>query len=162
MYPPSDLQLNLETEDRIYFFETAYGPLSNWSAHAVSIWGQRFPSLEHGYHWRKFRDTAPEVAAAILQAGSPWMAMRIERWNKADRTPDWQDVKVAVMRELVQAKSAQNEDVRLCLAASGSKRLVENSPYDDFWGCGADGNGRNMLGELWMEVRTQLQASARA
>jgi ribA/ribD-fused uncharacterized protein len=160
MYPDSNLHLNRETDDTIYFFETAYSPLCSWSAHSVYVWGRRFPTVEHAYHWRKHRDTAPDVAELIAAAHSPWMALQIEHWNKHLRTPEWGDIKVGMMRELLQAKSAQNEDVRQCLRRSGNKRLVENSPWDDFWGCGADGTGRNMLGELWMEIRSGYQASA--
>jgi hypothetical protein len=34
---------------------------------------------------------------------------------------------------------------------------VENSPTDDYWGCGAHGGGRNKLGKILMSVRDELR-----
>jgi len=34
--------------------------------------------------------------------------------------------------------------------------LIEDSKMDGFWGIGAKGNGKNMLGRLLMEVREQI------
>jgi predicted NAD-dependent protein-ADP-ribosyltransferase YbiA (DUF1768 family) len=34
---------------------------------------------------------------------------------------------------------------------------VENSPIDYYWGCGADGSGKNNLGLILMEVREILR-----
>jgi ribA/ribD-fused uncharacterized protein len=156
MYPDSKLNLNYETDEAVYFFTVRYDPLSSWSPHRVMLWGQNFMTTEHGYHWRKFNEAAPEVAALMLEQPSPWAAMRLERANKALRRKDWHDVKVDVMRELMRAKLEQNEDVRDCLRATGHKHIVENSPWDSFWGCGADGKGENTLGKLWVELRSEL------
>jgi predicted NAD-dependent protein-ADP-ribosyltransferase YbiA (DUF1768 family) len=35
--------------------------------------------------------------------------------------------------------------------------IVENSPFDDYWGCGKDGSGQNKLGQILMEVRELLR-----
>ena len=88
MYPDSNQQLSYETSDAIYWFSHAFDPLNNWSANAVSIWGQSFPTVEHGYHWRKFSETDPEVASEILAAKSPWSAMQIERKHKDKKRED--------------------------------------------------------------------------
>lgn len=154
MYPDSKLKLNYETDDTIFFFTVRYDPLSSWSPHRVKLWGETFMTAEHGYHWRKFKETAPEVAAQMLEAPSPWAAMRLERASKEFRRKDWQEVKVDIMRELMRAKLEQNEDVQECLQATETKRIVENSPWDSFWGCGNDGRGQNILGKLWMELRS--------
>jgi hypothetical protein len=44
------------------------------------------------------------------------------------------------------------------LLGTGDEELVENAPGDYYWGCGADGSGRNMLGRILMEVRSGLRA----
>ena len=155
MYPDSKLHLNFETGDTVTFFNWTYDPLNNWSAHRVRIWGRIFATVEHAYHYRKFRETAPEVADEILEAPSPWAAMAIDRAHSLKRRPDWHDAKAEIMRELLRAKLAQNEDVRECLKATGAKTIVENSPWDNFWGCGADGKGENTMGKLWMELRSE-------
>ena len=161
MYPSSDQQLNYETDDAVFFFTTAYEPLNAWSAHAVKLWGKRFPTMEHAYHYRKFSDEHPAVAEAIRKAPSPWAAMQIESKNEAKQRADWNDIKVEVMNEVLRAKAAQNEDVRERLLATGNKRIVKNAPWDSFWGCGKDGKGQNVMGQIWMDIREELRADAK-
>lgn len=60
------------------------------------------------------------------------------------------------MTEIVRGKVTQNVDVRTCLLATGSKKIVENSPWDSFWGCGADGNGENQMGKILMQLRGEF------
>lgn len=156
MYPDPKLNLSYETDNAIYWFSHAFDPLNNWSAHALTIWGKLFPTVEHGFHYRKFDDTAPEVAAEIIVATSPWAAMQIERKHVDRRRKDWHDVKVGIMTELVRAKITQNEDVKSCLLNTGTKTIVENSPWDNFWGIGHDGNGQNCMGKILMLIRDEL------
>jgi predicted NAD-dependent protein-ADP-ribosyltransferase YbiA (DUF1768 family) len=40
---------------------------------------------------------------------------------------------------------------------TGTEELIEDSPVDYYWGCGADGSGKNMLGKLLMELREELK-----
>jgi ribA/ribD-fused uncharacterized protein len=122
--------------------------------------GQAFPTIEHGYHYRRFSDDFPEIAEKILRAPSPWAAMQVECRHKTRRRNDWQDVKVGILTELVRAKGAQNEDVRKCLLHTGAKRIVGNLPFDSFWDCGLGGQGQNMLGQILMQIRGELRASA--
>lgn len=156
MYPDSGQNLNYETKDAVYFFTTAFEPLSNWSAHQVQIWSKTFPTLEHGFHYRKFDETDPATAEQILCAPSPWAAMQIERAYKTKRRPDWQEVKVGIMAEITRAKVAQNQDVTDCLLRTGDKQIIENSPWDSFWGIGPDGKGQNTMGKILMSIRDQI------
>ena len=48
--------------------------------------------------------------------------------------------------------------LRDVLLGTGDEEIVEDSPTDGYWGCGADGKGRNRLGEILMEVRATLRA----
>ena len=154
MYP-QDNNLNYETDTAVYYFSVPYEPLNNWSAHQVKLWGQTFMTLEHGFHYKKFDDTAPEVAKLILKSPSPWAAMKIERQHKSKRRSDWQDVKFSIMEELFRAKATQNDDVRERLLATGSKIIYENSPWDEFWGY-AGGKGQNNMGKILMKIRQEL------
>ncbi len=115
-----------------------------------------FPTLEHAYQYRKYQDEHPEVAAKILHAPSPWAAMQVARKHRQKYRADWHDIKVKVMTELTRAKVQQNEDVRACLRATGVKTLIENSPVDDYWGSGPDGDGQNVMGKILMQVRGEL------
>lgn len=158
-YPDPQLNLNYATNEAVYFYSGPFDPLNNWSAHEVNVWGQIFKTVEHGYHWRKFADAHPDMAALVLAAPSPWAAMKVERQYREFRPADWHgEHKVKVMRELLRAKYDGNEDVRLMLVATGTKQIIENSPSDSFWGAGPDGRGQNMIGQLWMELRDSIKA----
>ncbi len=87
-------------------------------------------------------------------------AFKIAEEHKHLRRPDWDDVKVDIMRDILRAKAAQHEYVRRKLLATGDRELIEDSWRDDFWGWGPHRNGQNMLGRLWMEIRTELREKA--
>lgn len=158
LYPALDaIQTNV-TEDAVYFFSDAAGVLCNWSAHGVTIWGQYFQTVEHAYHYCKFQDVSSVTAEQIKQAASPYIAMKIAQKNKSYRRSDWENIKVATMREITRAKYRQHDDARQILLDTGDRLLVENSPWDYFWGCGADGNGQNIMGKILMEVRQELRS----
>lgn len=61
------------------------------------------------------------------------------------------------MRAAVRRKFDVHADIRAVLLGTGDEELVENAPGDYYWGCGADGSGRNMLGSILMEVRAALR-----
>ena len=71
---------------------------------------------------------------------------------------DWQVVKDDVMRAAVRAKFALHSDIQAVLVGTGDEELIENAPNDYYWGCGADGTGKNILGKILMEVRGELRA----
>ncbi|HLC91439.1 MAG TPA: NADAR family protein [Candidatus Saccharimonadales bacterium] len=156
MYPDSAKNLNYETKDAVYWFVTSFQPLDNWSAHTVNIWGKKFLTTEHAYHYSKYAETAPAIARKIFDAPSPWAAMKIDRQHAGKRRKDWDKVKISIMTEIVSAKVVQNEDVRQCLLGTGNKQLFENSPWDKFWGCGEDKTGQNHMGKILMQIRDQL------
>jgi ribA/ribD-fused uncharacterized protein len=147
--------LNYETNDTIYFFSVPHEPLNNFSAHTVEVWGNIFPTAEHAYQWKKFEGSDPSHAEKIARTRSPWLAKKMGQ--EGNYRPNWSDTKVNAMREILQAKVAQHDDVRAVLASTGTKLIVENSPVDGFWGGGPEGNGENWVGKLFMEIREKLK-----
>ena len=156
----------LDTETHVFFYEQDFYVLSNFSAFNLERDGLTFPTSEHAYHYEKFAtdEMGPhsDVGYEIMVAPSAHEAFKIAERNRHLRRPDWDDVKVGIMRDILRAKAAQHEYVRRKLLATGDRALVENSWRDGFWGWGADGCGHNMLGRLWMEVRAELRAAAEA
>lgn len=155
----------LDTPERVCFYEQDFYVLSNFSAFAIDWDGLRFPTSEHLYHWLKFSDfnpngvglgLAPLVAREILNAPSAHEAFKIAERNRDQRDPQWDDVKVDCMAQILRAKVEQHEYVRRKLLATGNRELVENSWRDDFWGWGPNRDGQNMLGKLWMQLRRDL------
>ncbi len=147
----------LDTPERVCFYEQDFYVLSNFSAFAIRWEDRQFPTSEHVYHWEKFKHLPG--AMAIMFATSAHDAFKMAEQMKSIRRPDWDDVKVGIMRDILRAKANQHEYVRRKLLATGDRELVENSWRDDFWGWGPNRDGQNMLGKLWMEVRAELRAA---
>lgn len=40
--------------------------------------------------------------------------------------------------------------------STGHEELIEHTTHDSYWADGGDGNGKNMLGKLLMQVRREL------
>jgi ribA/ribD-fused uncharacterized protein len=152
MYPNSSKNLNRETKKQIFFFTSAFYPLDNYSAHSINIWNKTFPTAEHAYHWKKFVHEM-DIAEKIYLAPSPEVAKQVADKNKSKMSADWHDIKRDVMKEILKAKTAQHKDVREVLHRTSGREIIENSPVDSFWGSGKDGNGRNEIGKIWMEIR---------
>lgn len=137
----------------ILFFSTTgdFGAFSNFSAHAITLAGHRWPTTEHYFQASKFVGT-PQFDV-IRAARTPSVAAKLGRSRRFRLRPDWESVKVDVMRRAVDAKFRQHDDLRALLLSTGDEELVT----DAFWGCGSDGKGRNMLGRLLMELRRSLR-----
>jgi ribA/ribD-fused uncharacterized protein len=78
-----------------------------------------------------------------------------------DIVPNWSKVRFDRMRAVLRAKFTQHEDLLALLLATGEARLVESGKVDNVvnrtWG-EVNGNGRNMLGILLMEIRSELRS----
>jgi len=80
-----------------------------------------------------------------------------DTWNK-------EKLKIVVQGNLF--KFGQNAELKKILLATGTRRLVEASPYDSIWGIGFNEKtalvtpekewGKNLLGEALMIVRKKL------
>lgn len=69
---------------------------------------------------------------------------------------DWEDVKDDIMRKALEAKFNQCEDLKKLLKDTGTKKLIEASPKDSYWGHGRDKKGKNMLGQILEEIRAKI------
>ena len=145
----------LDTPYRVCFYEQDFYVLSNFSAFKIRYDGRDFDTVEQAYHWEKFRGLPQQMA--IVTARSAHDAFKLAEMMKAKRRADWDDVKVGIMRDLIRAKADQHEYVRRKLLATGDRQLIENSWRDDFWGWGPNRDGQNMLGKLWVEIRSELR-----
>lgn len=150
----------LDTPERVRFYERDFYPLSNFSAFTLQWDGMRFDTSEAAYHYEKFRYTSHNrLRGEIRWAASAHEAFKIAERNKHLRRPDWDEIKLDVMRAILRAKVDQHEYVRRKLLATGDRLLVEDSWRDDYWGWGPNRDGQNWLGRLWMELRDQLKAA---
>jgi ribA/ribD-fused uncharacterized protein len=146
------------------FYNREFYCFDNFSAFTVRwpgfMYDQRdeivYPTVEHGYQSQKFVDLDHELADRIAAAPSAHEALMLARANPDKIAPDWHEIKVDVMEELLICKLLQHEYVRRKLLQTGERRIVEDSPTDSFWGWGPHHNGENNLGKLWMKLRDRL------
>lgn len=133
--------------------DNPHGLFSNFAQTPIVIEGVRYPTAEHffqsqktsnSYQWRE-----------IVEAPTPLLAKQLGK--KCELRPDWEINKVAVMYQVVREKALQCPQFRQELLDTGDAELEENSPFDPYWGIGRDGSGRNMLGEILMDVRQEIK-----
>lgn len=144
----------------IYFYKVdePYGCFSNFSPHGIHLKGLDWPTVEHYYQAHKFLGTENEfLMAKIRAAKTPEEAAQLGRDRTRKLRPDWEAAKLAIMKEAVWAKFSTHPDIQQVLLDTGDRPLVEDSPKDYFWGCGADRTGHNHLGKLLMSVREKLR-----
>ena len=136
-------------------FEGQYEFLSNFFPSVIEYGGIQYPTVEHAFQAAK--SLSEEEQAAISIAKTPGIAKRLGR--KVVLRPDWEEVKIEVMRQCL-AKKFEHPDLCAKLLATGDEELIEgNHWHDNFWGscscekCG--GNGQNQLGKLLMKIRNE-------
>ena len=132
--------------------------LSNFYHSPIFYEGIVYPTNEHFFQAMKTLDQTERQK--IANAETPGMAKRLGR--HVQLRPDWEKIKVDVMRTGLMLKFT---DAALAkkLLDTGDEELVEgNWWHDNTWGnchcpkCSRLG-GRNLLGMLLMEVRKELQ-----
>jgi ribA/ribD-fused uncharacterized protein len=130
--------------------------LSNFSHHPILVSGKLFPTTEHYFQYMKFSETDIEWAEAIRNTKTPLEAKRLGSSRDHDLHPRWDKIRDDVMLNALRAKCEQHADVKTGLLGTGSAVLIEASPYDWYWGCGANGRGKNKLGLLLMRLREDM------
>ena len=143
---------------RFYSTGDAFGEFSNFATFPVKIGKLTWPTSEHYFQAQKFSDKGH--AEKIRRATSPMMAARLGRDRAVPLRKDWEAVKLGVMRQALQAKFTQHPELKELLLSTGNRRLIESTPNDDYWGDGGDGSGKNMLGRMLMEIRSELNQTA--
>ena len=145
----------------IYFFSVdgVYGFLSNfYPAEFATEDGEHhdvWRSSEHYYQAHKFEPHG-EVYREIKNAKTAKQAYKIACRNSDKIRHDWADVKEMVMQKAILYKFSQNPELKQKLLETAGCKLAEHAMKDYYWGIGADGNGKNRLGQLLMELRTTL------
>lgn len=150
-------------EQEIRFYrasEKPFGVFSNLFRRAIEFEGETFVTSEHAYQAGKPRK--PEVKAWLMAAPSPaLLAMAAHGLYYWDVSPGWSQTKFDRMRRVLYAKFTQHEDLHDLLLSTGNARLIETATVDNevnrLWG-EVNGQGKNMLGELLMELRDKLRS----
>jgi len=152
--------------DSVVFRKTSekFGGLSNMApGFPLEVEGIRILTAEALYQACRFPQR-PEIQRLIIQQRSPMTAKMKSKPHRTDTRPDWNRVRVNIMRWCLRVKLAQNwQKFSALLRATGDRPVVEESRKDDFWGAKPVEEemliGGNVLGRLLMELREELQDS---
>lgn len=154
-YDPAASVVFLKTNER-------FGGLSNMApGFPLRVNGVRIRTSEALYQACRFPHL-PDVQRKIIDEHSPMTAKMRSKPFRNDSRPDWDAVRVKIMRWCLRVKLAQNwREFGRLLLATGDRPIVEQSRKDDFWGAkvAEDGSlvGMNVLGRLLMELREHLK-----
>jgi ribA/ribD-fused uncharacterized protein len=133
-------------------FQGEHRWLSNFAVAEVVFEGATYSSVEHAYQAAK--TILPAERREIQAAPTPGKARRLGQ--KVCLRPDWEDIKLDVMRDLLRQKFRIPEYRRMLLE-TGIQHLMENNHWHDtFWGV-CEGEGLNHLGRLLMDIREEIR-----
>lgn len=127
--------------------------LSNFYPCVVRWHNHDFPSLEHAYQAAKAKfafdyETIKELPSA---------ADAKKHGKTIEIRDDWTNIRIKVMKELVELKFSQNEDLKEKLLSTNDAELIEGNTWGDtYWGI-CKGKGENNLGKILMLVRSKLK-----
>jgi ribA/ribD-fused uncharacterized protein len=140
---------------KFYKLKDPFGCFSNFSRHPILLKGILWATNEH--YFQAHKQIGTERYLQIAYAASPRIAADMGRDRTYPLRSDWEQVKDSIMKEAVVAKVQQHPEVLKKLMETGDEEIIEDSPIDYYWGCGADGTGKNVLGKILMEVREELK-----
>lgn len=154
-YRRSESAVFLKTKEK-------YGGLSNMAGgFPLKVNGIDIRTSEALYQACRFPHI-PKVQRLIIGQRSPMSAKMKSKPYRYNSRPDWDRVRVKIMRWCLRVKLAQNwEKFRDVLMETGDLPIVEHSRRDDFWGAKPIDEktlvGVNALGRLLMELRESIK-----
>ena len=143
-------------DEYIGFYTREFFCLDNFSAFKIDIEGILFSTVEHAYQAYKFIETSSEIFLAIVNAKSPIEAKQIAHNNEELIDPNWNNKKIELMEMFLRIKLHQHPYVKKKLLETKNYIICEDSLEDSFWGIGPSRDGENMMGKLWMKIRSEL------
>ncbi|CDW72392.1 UNKNOWN [Stylonychia lemnae] len=145
------------SENTVYFFgeKNANGYLSNFYPSPIVADGKFYPTNEHYFQANKME--REEDHETVRKASTPYQSKKLGGKLKIKEICE----RYPIMIQGLIYKYSQNPELMERLLATGDKILVENSPYDDKWGCGRSGTGQNLLGKALMEVRDHFRLDSK-
>lgn len=154
-----------EIDNFIFFWGGIY---SQWALKDIIINGITFNCCEQFMMYSKakmFNDI--DALNKIMMEKDPYIQKKIGRSVKGFDDSEWHKVSRDVVYRGNYAKFTQHKNLKQMLLETGTKIIVEASPYDKIWGIGMSSTnphvtdmskwkGKNWLGEAIMKVREEL------
>lgn len=144
-------------EIKFYNSHEQFYEFTNFYPIFITVDGKSWPSAEHYFQAQKFVGTPyVEQIRKLPSARQAFQLSRdpaVSQWRRSD----WDQVKDDVMLKVLRCKFDQCERLRSLLIGTGDKKLIEHTDNDSYWGDGGGpGKGLNKLGQLLMQVRSEL------
>ena len=155
---------NIETNGSI-IFQGHHSFMSNMAKSEIVYEGIQFNSAETAFQYKKAKlCNKNEEAKLIQRMDDPYMVKRACKNIK--ETNEWKQKKEKVMRDVLEAKFKQNEELKNKLIKTGNLKLVEGTT-DKVWGSGVpiakyqtldtkNMPGKNLLGQMLGEIRKKI------
>lgn len=141
--------MEYEGREVIASFQGKYRWLSNFWSCFVELDGDEYPSVENAYQAAKTLDLELRVP---FQKYFPGKAKTMGR--SLPIRPDWEEVKLYVMEDLLRQKFVGELAKRL-VDTKHDVLVEENTWNDTYWGV-CKGVGHNHLGRILMRIRDGL------
>ena len=133
-------------------FMGEYRWLSNF--HEAPLWhsGHLYQNSESAYQAAKLlpRDEEYRLKYESMDGKG---AKKLSKELKHLTRPDWKEISLIVMSEVVHAKFTQNKDIRIQLVNTFPHDLVEGNTWHDYFYGVCNGQGTNWLGRILMAER---------
>lgn len=133
-------------------FVDQYRFLSNFYPCNIEYEGVKHRSTETAYQAAKTDIVKEKYKIALMTAGE---SKRYARTLKL--RPDWEEVKLKVMEDLVRQKFTNNRHLKESLLMTGEQELIEGNAWGDVWWGICKGVGHNHLGKILMKIRQELR-----
>lgn len=134
-------------------FREKYHFLSNFYETSIEYKGLLYTNAEAAFQAQKCMTEKEKVLF------TEYSASRAKRQGRLVKLrPDWEDVKLSLMEEIVRAKFVQNPEIRKLLLETADCELIEgNTWHDVFWGVDVrTEEGENHLGKILMKIRREF------
>ena len=145
-----------------------FGPFSQWHKKAIIVDNVTYNCCEQYMMAEKARLFNDHRALKQIMATSdPRKQKKLGRSVKKFRNKIWKKHMRNIVYKANYAKFTQHDDMKTKLVETGSAVLCEANPSDKIWGVGLSAHdpdvhyperwkGRNLLGEILMEVRVAI------
>lgn len=146
-------------ENSIFFSRLdSHEAFGSSSAHPFWLDDKEWPTVEHYYQAMKFDNTDYQEKIRLTADVDQARKLGASRFKK--RRKDWKKIKITMMTRALYTKCKAYPEIAQTLLETDDNKLVENSQYDYFWGCGRDRRGHNHYGKVLINVREKLKEEA--
>ena len=135
--------------------------LSNFYECSIEYDGLTYPNTEAAFQAQKCKGMKVNFSIPVNDPRETFTYLNpveAKRWGrKIPLRPDWEQVKIDIMKDVVRAKFNQHPDLKEKLLSTGDCHIEEGNHHrDKFWGT-VNRVGENHLGIILMELRDEFR-----